>query len=118
MARVMVIDDEAMVRLALADLLEAAGHTALMARQGPQLQDDLQYLAYDVVVTDLSMPQFNGWDVVRWLRINRPKVPVIAISGRIDRELDPGWYKSFVALLPKPLDDAALLQAVERAAAG
>jgi CheY-like chemotaxis protein len=114
----MVIDDEAVVRLALADLLEEAGHTPVLARQGAQLRDDLQFQNYDVVLTDLSMPQFTGWDVVDWLKTNRPHVPVIALSGRIDKDLDPAWYKVFAALLTKPVNDGELIRTVARVAPG
>jgi len=116
MATVLVIDDEPLVQMALADLLEEARHTAILARAGRSALDDLAAGGYDLVITDLNMPEVSGWDVARWMATHRPEVPVIAISGRIVEGLDDTWLKRFSAFLAKPLDETVLLDHVARLA--
>jgi CheY-like chemotaxis protein len=114
MARILVIDDEPLIQHAIADMLEDGRHVPIVTPIGAGLLEHLGVVEYDLVVTDLNMPQVNGWDVVNWVRANRPHVPVIAISGRIVAGLDPGWRARFSAVLAKPIDDATLVATVNR----
>jgi CheY-like chemotaxis protein len=114
MARILVIDDEPLIQLAIADMLEEARHSPIASTIGPALLGQLASADYDLVVTDLNMPQVNGWDVVRWVKEHRPAVPVIAVSGRFSRDLDPVWRQQFAAFLAKPLDEVELVATVNR----
>ena len=114
MAKLLVIDDEMLVAMALAAILEDAGHEVAQGRIGAGLQQDLELGDYALVVTDLNMPGMNGWDVAQWLGANRPGIPVIAISGRIVEDLDPVWVKSFAAVFTKPIDEPGLLRTIDR----
>lgn len=118
MARILVVDDEVLVQMALAELLEDAGHSVLVGRADERLRDDLEAGAYDVVLTDLNMPVMNGWDVATWVKQNRPQVPVIAISGRWTGDLDEAWARPFTAVLSKPVEEPKLLKLLEGLAAG
>jgi CheY-like chemotaxis protein/anti-sigma regulatory factor (Ser/Thr protein kinase) len=80
--RILVVDDEQVVRETLADSLAEDGHTVVMAVSGPEglarLADGVKV---DVVVTDLGMPEMTGWDVARAIRTRYPGLPVGLITG-------------------------------------
>ena len=79
---ILLIDDEARVRLALADALVALGHTVLQAPGG---RDGLEQLErgerVDVVITDLGMPGMNGWEVARAVKARWPDLPIGLVTG-------------------------------------
>jgi CheY-like chemotaxis protein len=114
-ARILVLDDEVFVKMALATVLQDAGHTVLEGRQGEAMRRDLTDGDYDLVVTDLNMPVMTGWDVAQWIRQHRPHVPVIAVSGRLARELGTAWTQSFVAFFSKPVSGRRLTAAIDSA---
>jgi CheY-like chemotaxis protein len=114
--RILVIDDEPLVRWAIAEMLEYAGHTVLQGNPHGSLRDSLSRDDYDLVLTDLNMPGMNGWDVAQWVRQHRPHVPVCAISGRIADDLEARWLEAFTAVFRKPVDDTQLLRTIARIA--
>lgn len=79
---ILLIDDEARVRVALADALAALGHAVLQAPGG---RDGLEQLErgerVDVVITDLGMPGMNGWEVARAVKARWPDLPVGLVTG-------------------------------------
>ena len=81
--RVLLAEDEALIALSLADLLEAEGHEVAIARDGADALDAARRLgdALDVLVTDLNMPRMGGEDLIRALRAERPGLPVVVVPG-------------------------------------
>jgi CheY-like chemotaxis protein len=104
MARVLVVDDDKLVALTVSMVLEEAGHTPVVARQGDALLADLEHAPYELVVTDLYMPRLTGWDVARWVQRNRPWTPVVAISGALDGGPDVTMLNAFNTVVPKGRD--------------
>jgi PAS domain S-box-containing protein len=78
---VLVIDDEDVVREVLADLLEEQGHKVLQVESGRDGLEALERSPVDVVFTDLSMPEMDGWAVARAVRQRYPKVRVVMVTG-------------------------------------
>jgi CheY-like chemotaxis protein len=117
MATVLVVEDETDVQDTLCAMLRAGGHEAIAARTGADALDDVQNIACDLVITDIVMRVVDGWQVVRWLRANRPERPIIAISGGA-RALHPdtalNLSRAYGAhrVMNKPVSQQALLQAV------
>ena len=80
--RVLVVDDEAEVRRAVVDMLEAMGHTVLAARDGAEALAQLTAgAAPDVVLTDLGMPGMTGPDLARAIKARWPTLPVGLFTG-------------------------------------
>ena len=81
--RVLVAEDEALIAMSLADLLEAEGHEVVLAPDGADALDAARRLgnALDVLVTDLNMPRLGGEDLIRELRAERPGLPVVVVTG-------------------------------------
>lgn len=80
-SRILVIDDEQDIVEILEEALRAEGHEVETALSG---EDGLKKAAvsrYDLVFTDLGMPDLSGWDVAARLRDLRPPVPVVLVTG-------------------------------------
>lgn len=81
MATILVVDDEAPVRLIIREVLERCGHTVLEARTGRDAFDIYQNEAIDLIITDLVMPEKSGIDLMMELKKRNPGVRIIAVSG-------------------------------------
>jgi DNA-binding NtrC family response regulator len=111
---VLVVEDEAIIRLGLAMDLEEAGfdvHEAENAEQAVMLLQD--GTAVKAVITDLRMPgPMDGHGLALWISEHRPELPVIIASGYavdLERELPAGF-----AVISKPYDSAQLVCTVAR----
>ncbi|MCC7140377.1 MAG: response regulator [Planctomycetes bacterium] len=120
-ARVLLVEDEEMIRHAVRELLRADGHTVTEAADGPSAVATFAADpgAVDVVVLDFVLPRMNGAEVLRRLRALRPDVAVILSSGNVQDGLeDPEVRASVRALLPKPYLPGDLRAAVRAALCG
>ena len=81
--RVLLAEDEVLIALSLADLLEAEGHDVVVVPDGAEALDAARRLgdALGVLVTDLNMPRMGGEDLIRELRAERPGLPVVVVTG-------------------------------------
>jgi len=84
MTRVLVVDDEPQVRLAVRGALSRAGFDVLVASDGRQAFETLATAAPEVVVLDLGLPDADGVDLVRNFR-TWTSVPVLILSGVTDQ---------------------------------
>jgi YesN/AraC family two-component response regulator len=81
MARVLVIDDEKLARLTLRKILERAGHQVAEASTGTQGIEVFRKQPFDLVITDIIMPDKEGIETIRELKRDFPDVKIIAMSG-------------------------------------
>ncbi|MBI3781614.1 MAG: response regulator, partial [candidate division NC10 bacterium] len=79
--RILVIDDDGMVRELLSDILQAAGHTVVKAAGGREGIRLFRQDAFDLVLTDLGMPDCSGWEVAAAVKGIAPKTPVALVTG-------------------------------------
>ena len=121
--RVLVIDDEADVRGAVAGLLERSGATVLALESGATIESALADFRPDVLVLDISMPGEDGYTLIRRIRGFRtaqggqtPAISLTAHARDVDRlqAIDSG----FQAHLAKPVDIPLLISTIRRLAAG
>ena len=85
MAKILIIDDEEMVRGVLQQTLEREGYKVESAADGSHGLDLFQSWRPDLVITDILMPGKEGLETIRELRAEDPDVQIIAISGGGDR---------------------------------
>ncbi|HWS67775.1 MAG TPA: response regulator [Steroidobacteraceae bacterium] len=83
-ADILIIEDDAIMREALAEWLEAAGYGVRKASDGNAGLAAVKHAAPALVVTDIQMPGMNGAMVIAELKRGHPEVPVIAISCLFD----------------------------------
>jgi two-component system, chemotaxis family, chemotaxis protein CheY len=87
--RVLVIDDEAMIRTTLCAILTDAGCRVAAASDGVQAVEALRKDPADAVVVDIYMPQLDGFETIRQLRRVAPDAMIVAMSGGSRGEFDP-----------------------------
>ncbi|HET6566958.1 MAG TPA: ATP-binding protein [Rhodothermales bacterium] len=80
-ARILVVDDEKMVRTILKKLLSLNGHTVADAESGPQALALVETETFDIVFTDNGMPDMNGRELARLLREGHPDLPIVLLTG-------------------------------------
>src|SRR5947208_2928258 len=88
MARIIVIDDEESVRLAVTRLLRAEGHEVLEAEDGAVGLRLYEEKPAALVITDIVMPEQEGMETIFKLMKKNPRPKIIAISGRDEDWLD------------------------------
>ncbi len=81
MARILVIDDEKEICEMLSEKLESAGYEAEVAPNGKVGLTLQSKKPFDLVITDIFMPEKEGIETIRELRRDYPAVRIIAISG-------------------------------------
>jgi len=121
MSRILLIDDDALLRDTVHQLLDLDGHHVSEADDGEAgLAKLRQGLAVDLVITDMLMPVMDGAQFIVELKKLRPGLPVIAMSGG-RRSLSPQFNLDTAHLagaaqsLSKPFGRAALQTAVRAA---
>ncbi len=114
--RVLMVDDEEFPRLHLAGLLRGLGIEAIREAAGGLEARDILAAAggdFDLVISDIDMPDLDGHALARWLRDEAPvAVPLALISGRVSggEAIDGA-----LAVLAKPATTATLSSLLARA---
>lgn len=111
--KVLVVEDEPMVAMAVKTFLQRMGHRVTECLNGEAALEAMSRYSFDLAVVDLWMPEMDGWEVCR--RINRiqPEVPVILTSGRMVTVEDGLVLKARVrAVLAKPFGHQQLRDAI------
>ena len=119
--RVLVVDDEADIRLMLSLFFRNAGHDVVAKPSAAEALRAARDERFDVVVSDIGMPSMDGYELARALRRvpGYEAVPLIAVTGFVeysDREFALG--AGFNERLRKPINLSALLELVMRLGGG
>jgi two-component system KDP operon response regulator KdpE len=81
MANILVVDDEEVMRTALAVMLRRDGHEVTVSAGVREALASFDGGGFDVVVTDIMMPEIDGLELIRRLRARSAEIPIIAMSG-------------------------------------
>ena len=117
--KVLIADDDRLVRTMLGDLLRELGHAVVSAENGAEAVALCARERPDVVVLDLLMPRLSGLDALRAMReagFTAPAILLTAISDRSFREME-GAHEIQLRL-DKPVTRRALERALARAMSG
>ena len=114
---VLVVDDEPAIRRLVRQLLVAHGYRVEVAPSGAEAQRQFAATpSVDLVLSDVTMPDGDGIDLVRWLMASAASVPIVLMSGREDAGSIPDEVRARCAgFLVKPLTSSTLLMAVHTA---
>ena len=104
--RVLVAEDDAAIRKLLVRVFAREGFDVDAASNGREAIDLIGKTFYDGVVLDLMMPDISGFDVLRWIRTERPEIAkkLIVITAASDRETRHIRAGEVCAVLRKPFD--------------
>jgi len=102
---VLVVDDEQFVRETLADMLSDLDHKVVTANGGRDALEKVTHDDFDLVFTDLAMPEMDGWETARAIRKHRPELPVVLVTGYGAMVEPPSGELDLVAgIIGKPFD--------------
>lgn len=79
--RILLVDDDADFRLMLKAALELAGYPVNIARDGREARSVQRSAPADILITDIFMPESDGFEVIEAFRKEFPRTRIIAISG-------------------------------------
>jgi two-component system, OmpR family, alkaline phosphatase synthesis response regulator PhoP len=115
MGRILIIEDNADLAEGIGFNLKLEGHETLIAPDGIKGVDSFQSFAPDLVLLDLMLPGMDGYEVLRSIRSQGPRVPVIILSARAE-EADKvrGFKLDADQYVTKPF---GILELIERVAA-
>lgn len=113
----LLVEDQALVRRALAALLERAGYVVLEAADGAAAREIADAYEVDVLLSDIMLPKMNGVVLAQTLQRTCPKMGVVLMSGNPGPYLEAMRAAGFdpTVCLNKPFDEAELLRAIELA---
>lgn len=117
MSAILVIDDDASVREVVSEMLRLEGHEVTIAENGSDAIPLLSTHDFDLVITDLIMPEKEGIETISEIRRTDRRIPIVAISG--GGRLGPGDYLETAryigadATLAKPFARQELLATIE-----
>jgi CheY-like chemotaxis protein len=120
-AKILVVDDEALLRAMMKDGLEAAGHTVMVAASGQEALKLAKAERPDCILLDLIMPDLDGYQTCTALKADPELagIPVLMVSATTDlRIVDRAEQAGAVNVLPKPVPLEELQHAVALALAG
>lgn len=117
MAKILLVEDDDLVRDMLTQVLQRASHEVISASNGEEATEYLKNEKPDIMVTDIIMPKKSGITLISEVKNRHPNLEIIAISG--GGRLDPTGYLDLSESLgasvsfEKPIDNTALLMAID-----
>ena len=116
MAKILIIDDERSIRNTLKDILEFEKHQIVLAENGKVGLEQALAASYDVIFSDIKMPEMDGIELLTVLMENEVEAPVVMISGHgnIDTAVEC-IKKGAFDFIEKPIDLNRLLITVRNA---
>lgn len=117
--RILLVEDEPLIREIMAELLEDAGFDVTATCTGEEAVILLAENEFAILLTDITMPgEIDGIDLAEHARETHPGLPVVFVSGRPESAQRVRAVAPPMAFLPKPYDVHHLLGTVTRMAAG
>jgi len=113
--RALIVDDEAAFAQVFMEMLTECGHTACVAATGQEALDRFKAEPFDLVFTDLGMPEMSGWQVAGGIKDIRPSTPVVLLTGwgaEVGEEQIAGSSVDMVLSKPVKMEDLSGLVAL------
>ena len=113
--KILVVDDEPMIRELLSDFLSEEGYSISEATNGKEALEMIQKEPFNLVLSDIRMPEMSGFDLVKLVKKHSQRIGFILMTG-FSTIYSEGDVRKIGAddYLPKPLDLSDLLEKVER----
>lgn len=113
MYRVVVIDDELTLRVTFQHVLEEQGYKVWVAENGSEGIKTCKEVLPDLVITDILMPDLDGFTTIEALRSEFPQLPIIAMSAAADSAgKDHAIRCGAQSFVEKPIDSARMMSLV------
>ena len=117
--KILVVDDNAMVRESYTELLRQRGYTVEQAVDGEAALNVVGAEAIDLAIVDVMMPNMGGLELRQHLLRQSPRVATILVTGQPDRveglmEDDADYLSGRISILYKPVHPVKLLAEVDK----
>lgn len=86
-AHILVVDDDPLLLELLSDTLTTIGHQTTAASDGQEALAHLKTTRFDLVITDVKMPNLDGIQLLRQIRLAYPSLPVLFISAYVSKDM-------------------------------
>lgn len=110
----MVVDDDAVARQTMEDILTDEGYEVILANDGRDASEQLTRRVPQLLLTDLEMPELNGERLIEHVRASHPRLPILVLTSRLvidaRREAERLGVSGYIN---KPIEIDRLLSAVE-----
>ncbi len=117
--KILIVDDDPGVNEVLELMLTQMGHEVTAVTQGQEAIARLGQDTYDMVITDVFMPEVSGWEVVEAVKQKSPETPVVLITGwglQLDREQIT--RRGINGIITKPFSKQAISDEIARVLKG
>lgn len=115
MARVLIADDSAFVRLRLARLIEDLGHQAILVEDGAQAVLTYETTRPDLVFMDIAMPFKDGITATREILLQHPDAVIVLITGLDYQDaVQQGLWAGAKYVIAKPIQDQTVIEVLNR----
>jgi NADH:ubiquinone oxidoreductase subunit E/FixJ family two-component response regulator len=114
--RIMVVDDEPIVIKSCEAVLRSEGYNIEGFLSAKEAMLKMEEQPYDLVFTDLKMPEVDGLTLIRWIKKERPDTGIVVITGYPSQEtIKEALELGIIDYVPKPFTPAALIDVAKRA---
>ncbi len=115
MAKVLLVDDAAFMRMRCAKVLTKLGHTIVEAENGVQALDMFDKEKPDLVLLDITMPEMDGLEALKAIKLRAPSAKVAMVSAMGQQQMVLEAIKLGASdFVLKPFDEDRLVTAVEK----
>ncbi len=114
--KILVVDDELVVIRSAERVLKSEGYQIEGALGGREAILKMEQGTYDLVFTDLKMPEVDGITLIRWIKKSRPNIGIVIITGYPSQEtMKEALELGIIDYVPKPFTPSVLLDVTKRA---
>jgi NADH:ubiquinone oxidoreductase subunit E len=113
---ILVVDDEMIVRASCERILGPEGYGVNTAASAKEALGLLDNNTYDLIITDIMMPEMNGLEFMKQVRVKNPDINIVVVTGYPSQEsIKESLNHRIVDYLPKPFSPALLLEVANKA---
>ena len=114
--KILVIDDDPIQLKLMREILLDKVHTIDTIENGKELDQLLEQHLYDLIITDIQMPNYSGYSIVRDIQKhqNYKDIPVIAFTGKTDLDENEYYQIGFQAVISKPIQMRKLISCIHQ----
>lgn len=111
---ILLVEDDLNLSTVLADYLQSKEYQVTTATNGQEAWELLSHKHFDILLTDISMPKKNGWQLMKSVRESGMLIPIIVLSAKTDREdIIRGYQLGCDDYLTKPFSMDILICKIE-----
>lgn len=111
---ILVVEDNPNARQLLSYMLSNVGHRIIETDDGDEAVRLLDTQRFDLIITDLALPNTTGFGIIAHAHAKWPRLPIILITGYLSRTAAEQVLNEYVEYIPKPIDRDRLLATVDR----